>query len=230
MRNILIFILLSFVLIPSFGNDDKREFDRDKWEDLKGDMDYKEFPEEQVEKEQEEDLPPERANQREEIEYSSPSGDGQIGNVLLYIFIPIIILGLVYLLISQFSNDTGIEIGDRDIKIDDDLDLNKVQKSELELKIEEALKNEDYRLAVRIYFLVILKSLSDKGTIQWQKRKTNHTYLREIHSLELKTPFSTVIRLFEVVWYGRNQIEKMDFHAVEPVFKDFLNKISNGRG
>ncbi len=52
MRNILIFILLSFVLIPSYGNDDKREFDRDKWEDLRDDMDYKEFPEEQVKKEQ----------------------------------------------------------------------------------------------------------------------------------------------------------------------------------
>lgn len=236
MRISLVFILTLIFALTSFSQE-SRQFNRELWEKEAESLEYLEYDEqeeyeEEEEQESSEDLDGDsyeeekpRERKRKRSDSSTSSGSGM--NIILYIIVGAILVALIVMLISQYKGDP--EIKNQNIVIDDDLDLETVQKSELELKIEEALAAGDYRLAVRIYFLVIIKSLSTKELINWQKRKTNHSYLNELGDKGLKSQFGTTIKLFEVVWYGRTEISEEDYRSVEPVFKDFIRVIEDGR-
>ncbi len=62
----------------------------------------------------------------------------------------------------------------------------------------------NFRLAVRLGYLALLKQLSDRALIEWQPDKTNQAYLRELASQRpaLRPAFAEATRQFEYVWYG----------------------------
>ena len=53
-----------------------------------------------------------------------------------------------------------------------------INKMDFEKRINDAVNNRDYRLAVRLYYLKMLKLLSDKKIIDWQINKTNSAYVK----------------------------------------------------
>ncbi|WP_245328349.1 DUF4129 domain-containing protein [Hymenobacter aquaticus] len=68
--------------------------------------------------------------------------------------------------------------------------------------LAEAEAAGNYRLAVRLGYLAVLKQLTDRGLIQWQPEKTNHDYLRELTARPLRPAFRELTQQFEYVWYG----------------------------
>ena len=92
--------------------------------------------------------------------------------------------------------------------------------------IKAAIALGDYRLAIRLYYLKVIRQLSLNGHITWERRKTNRTYLNELESTELKTAFRAATSVFERVWYGNREIKNTDFKAIEPQFQQLLNAIS----
>lgn len=60
----------------------------------------------------------------------------------------------------------------------------------------------DFRLATRLGYLAVLKTLSDHNLISWQPDKTNLTYLYELNTSPLRDSFREATRQFEYVWYG----------------------------
>jgi hypothetical protein len=44
----------------------------------------------------------------------------------------------------------------------------------------ESLKNKNYKLAIRLYYLMIIQKLDLKEKIKWKKHKTNRNYLQEM--------------------------------------------------
>ncbi|WP_305008330.1 DUF4129 domain-containing protein [Hymenobacter aranciens] len=69
-------------------------------------------------------------------------------------------------------------------------------------RIAEAEAAGDFRLATRLGYLAILKTLTDQGLINWQPDKTNQTYLHELSNGALRNSFREATRQFEYVWYG----------------------------
>ena len=70
-------------------------------------------------------------------------------------------------------------------------------------RLAEAEAAGNWRLAVRLGYLQLLKSLADGGLIQWQPDKTNHAYLAELPTTgPLRGAFREATRQFEYVWYG----------------------------
>lgn len=69
-------------------------------------------------------------------------------------------------------------------------------------RIAEAEEAGDFRLATRLGYLAVLKTLTDQGLINWQPDKTNHTYLHELSNGALRNSFREATRQFEYVWYG----------------------------
>ncbi|MBG8555380.1 DUF4129 domain-containing protein [Hymenobacter guriensis] len=70
--------------------------------------------------------------------------------------------------------------------------------------IAEAERQENYRVAVRLGYLLALKQLADKGLIRLQPEKTNHDYLYELPEGTLPPAFRELTRQFEFVWYGEH--------------------------
>ena len=86
--------------------------------------------------------------------------------------------------------------------------------------INQALKENNYRLAVRFYYLLLLQQLSKKDIIDWQLEKTNHDYVFEIKNDLIRYQFTKVTRIYDFIWYGNFEVDENTFAKAE---KEFLN-------
>ena len=97
--------------------------------------------------------------------------------------------------------------------------------TELQKKLKEAIEIENYREAIRIYYLFILKDLSEKHWILWEREKTNMHYLREMSDKTEFDDFNKSIGYFEVIWYGKRDIDQNQFNSIRPYFTNLLDKL-----
>jgi len=75
---------------------------------------------------------------------------------------------------------------------------------DFDVLLREAESTGNYRLAVRLGYLEVLKQLADRGLIRWQPDKTNHDYLYELPEGPLPAAFRELTRQFDYVWYGEH--------------------------
>ena len=99
-----------------------------------------------------------------------------------------------------------------------------IKREDLETLLKDAIDSEEYRIAVRFYYLLILKKLTASNLIVWQQEKTNEDYIKEIKETSLQSKFSESTRVYDFVWYGNFNINKTDFINAELIFKSILNK------
>jgi hypothetical protein len=85
--------------------------------------------------------------------------------------------------------------------------------------IAEAENQGDYRRAVRLHYLFILKNLSDKTLITWSPAKTNQSYINEIQHPPIRQAFGQITQLFEYVWYGGSALQEADFKNIRTTFQ-----------
>ena len=107
----------------------------------------------------------------------------------------------------------------------DDLAPTEIPKSELERMLEAAIAKKDFRKAIRIYFIFILKDLTQKEWIVWNKKKTNLLYLREMKGRPFYKSFRKAVSIYEIVWYGKRSVSEEEYHEVEPFFKNILTDL-----
>ena len=154
----------------------------------------------------------------------SPSpfqGLGVFGYILLGLFGVLIVVLIVYLFLN--IEKKGAKVGDA-LPIEEVNPVD-IPLTELERLLKEAIDNNDYRGAIRIYFIFIIRGLTQKNWIQWQKEKTNIHYLQEMSGHESFGDFSISVSYFELIWYGKREIDADKFKELEPRFKTFLDKL-----
>jgi hypothetical protein len=105
-----------------------------------------------------------------------------------------------------------------------------IHETDLEQFLKEALLRKDYTAAVRVYYLMIIKSLSEANKIQWKKGKTNQEYLQELKEDALYQQFASNTYLYEKIWYGDLSIDEAKFEQMAAVFNSFLNQIKVSHG
>jgi hypothetical protein len=88
-------------------------------------------------------------------------------------------------------------------------------------EIDKAVSSGNYRLAVRLFYLRLLKQLNDNGHISWQPEKTNQAYIYEIADLQKRSLFKTLTTQFEYIWYGEFYIDRENFNDVRSGFDQF---------
>jgi len=96
-----------------------------------------------------------------------------------------------------------------------------IKEADLEQLINEAIGQNDYRLAIRYFYLKLLKTLIDKDLINWHNEKTNRDYVNEIKNPLLKKVFSELTFIYDYVWYGKYQPAQADFEAIKHKFNQF---------
>jgi len=163
-------------------------------------------------------------DERRSSESQGARGLGGSGLGLVYFLGAILLAAIVYYLFFAYSNkDTKVQYHENL----EDLSPNTVSKTELQRRLEEAIGRDDYRAAIRIYFIFILKDLSDMEWIKWEKEKTNKSYLNEMISKSQHQQFGLIVRLYELAWYGKYNIGESQFKEMEPNFKSFLKSINS---
>jgi hypothetical protein len=154
---------------------------------------------------------------------SVPSAGGL--GFLGYILLGVLIVGLMVLIYYMFVNAKGE--GKKIQKIIDIEEVNptEIPLSELQRLLQEAIAKGDYRGAVRIYFIFIIRDLAQKHWIHWEKEKTNFHYLREMSGKNEYEDFNRSVSYFEIIWYGKREIDATKFEQVKPNFTRFLDKL-----
>ncbi len=91
--------------------------------------------------------------------------------------------------------------------------------------IQKAINSENYRLAIRLMFLQLLKNLSQKNIIQYKQERTNFEYLTQLSSGLYYNDFFRLTRNYEYTWYGKFDINKEAFGVIKSDFENFDRKI-----
>jgi len=156
-------------------------------------------------------------------------GVGNASGVLKFILqvLPYLILAfLVFLLIKFFLkvNSRNIISGKQNPAIVQFTEEEQIIKNEdINALIQEAINQKNYRLAIRYYYLLSLKKLSENHIISWQQEKTNEDYISEIETSSLKSGFSNITKIYDYVWYGEFNVDALKFESLKVQFEN-LNK------
>jgi hypothetical protein len=140
--------------------------------------------------------------------------------VLILIVVLMQLLGYKYdtlFLRNKKMSSSEIEVFDENIH---SLDINDM--------IQKAIREGDFRKAVRYAYLKLLKTLDNNQLIEWKADKTNHDYFREMRASNHFDHFTQLTRTYEYVWYGEFDINKAQFDSTysvfEKVYKDLNEK------
>ncbi len=133
---------------------------------------------------------------------------------LLKILPYIIAAFVLYLIINFFLkvNARNIINGKRNkeiVHLKDDEEL--LSSKDLPRLIALAINEENYRLAIRYQYLLVLQQLSEKEIIIWEQQKTNEDYNKEVHHKNIHTEFEEITRFYDFVWYGNFEINKLEY-------------------
>ena len=104
----------------------------------------------------------------------------------------------------------------------------KIHEVNLYKLLEEYQQKQDYRMLIRIYYLIIIKELSIKKYINWEIQKTNGNYIQEMFNNKLFEEFKKLTLIFERVWFGEVEINQEIFKNLEPIFKKTIENIKQG--
>lgn len=98
---------------------------------------------------------------------------------------------------------------------------------DLDALLTQAEDARNYRLAVRLGYLRVLRQLSDRGLIRWQPDKTNHDYLYELPAGPLPEAFRELTRQFEYVWYGeQDDLTADDYERTRTTRQAFQRRLT----
>jgi hypothetical protein len=127
-------------------------------------------------------------------------------------FIAFLIIYLSNSNVSLFRRTKTIGIHDDGLETDDIFAIN------YNTEIDKAIKAGNYRLAVRLLFLRLLRGMSEKNIIQYTHDRTNLDYLLQVHHAPWYQQFFRITRNYEYVWYGQFDIDHAKFDTIN---KDF---------
>lgn len=154
-------------------------------------------------------------------------GDRVSGNVVKYLviaafvalltFIIVKLSGLKLMMFTKRSKPVAVPYHETEENIHE---LNFAEE------IEKASNAGNYRLAIRLFYLLSLKKLSDRQLIHWLPEKTNQHYLEELKDEKKKSQFASLTRQFEYVWYGEFMINREVFNQFRTSFERFNADLS----
>jgi hypothetical protein len=77
--------------------------------------------------------------------------------------------------------------------------------------LAEALAAKDFRRAIRLRFLALLKRLSDDSAVAWSPEKTNFDYAYELRPEAARKHFREAVKLYEFPWYGKYEAQRTHY-------------------
>jgi hypothetical protein len=87
--------------------------------------------------------------------------------------------------------------------------------------IDQAVKQNNYRLAIRFQYLQLLFMLAGLGEIDLREGKTNREYIQEIKNTETRDVFRNLVYGFEFVWYGEFLPDEKQYSQLSSAFVTF---------
>lgn len=168
-------------------------------------------------------------NKKEEKQNDKSSrsiGNGGAWRALVIVFWVVIIGAFVLIIILYLRTFTGSGRKIRgpattvaDIQED-------IFTTNFDEQVNRALAEHNYRLATRLLFLRVLRTMAEKGVISYGHDKTNMDYLFELGSTKYARDFMQASRNYEYVWYGNFTPAQSQFAQIRQQLDDLNQKIT----
>lgn len=153
--------------------------------------------------------------------------NGQSGSTFKWLFIILGSAALLFLVYKIAGMDILYIFGRRNrvsgaSSIAEEEDIHQI---DFEMELQTAITNKNFRQAVRLSYLQLLKELTDRTLIDWQPGKTNQIYVQELGSRPFSNDFRNLTGLFEKVWYGAFPVRENDFFDFRRSFAKLKDRI-----
>lgn len=158
------------------------------------------------------------------------SGDGKKAASAFDIMVKIVafaVIGFaVYMVARLLLGKKGWWIFGRSTRIASaDVHEDSIHQADFRDLIANTKNAGNYRLAIRYYYLWLLKKLSANAVIDWHRDKTNSDYLNEIGNASLKKDFGYLSYVYDYIWYGDFPIDDAAFAKAENAFLKTINTL-----
>ena len=192
-----------------------KKFDEKKWKKIISDTDYNEKPPE-PKKEQ-------KSDPREPMSFGNWNSD--ILRVMAYVCIIGVIIFILYAVTKN------IKPGSPKLRINIETDatthVENIEDLDVNSLLRKTIADGNFRLAVRLYFLGLLKELNEQGIITWKKDKTNHDYLSELSGKDFYYDEVRKLTLaYEQVWYGEHRLTTESYQQLFTEFENLHQKFN----
>lgn len=191
---------------------EQRDIKENKWEKAIKGLDY---------------TPPKVKERRARKTGNLPTGNSRTALTILAVVLIAIIVALSIAAWAGYLKSKPKKVKNLPISIED-IEEN-LFENDLQFLLQEAINKGEYKLAIRLYFLEILKELALQKKIKWKKEKTNRIYFYELNNSGLSQEFNQLVILFDRIRYGGVGLDHADFSAIAPDFKSFLGKLQKTR-
>jgi hypothetical protein len=189
----------------------ERKFDNAKWQKIVGDTDYKETK-----------RPVSKTISAPKMPWAGP-----VLRLISYAVIISIVVLLLYNVIKNTSLDFKVRnnvVPPRNIENT----LENIEEIDFDNLLALARREGNFKLAVRLYYLSILKKLNAAKIIVWKRDKTNRDYLFELFSSNhYFEDMRQLTAFYEAVWYGEHRLTSESFQTMSVHFENVSRKIGN---
>jgi hypothetical protein len=93
-------------------------------------------------------------------------------------------------------------------------------------EIDKAATDGNYRLAIRLQYLRLLKQMAERNIINYKQDKTNFDYLAEVHPTAHYNHFFRITRNYEYSWYGKFDVSNEAYRIISTDYDNLGKQIN----
>lgn len=158
--------------------------------------------------------------------FSKPTADLDGLKYVFYFIIAGFIIFILVKIASGYRNDRVAPVNTDSVQYSLEQVEEQIMEIDLNAILEQALQNQDYKLALRINFLMIIKLLAAKGKINWTKEKTNWDYYEELRAETFVNDYRKITQTFELIWYGDHTLNAGQYNGLIVSYEQFKNQFN----
>ncbi len=205
-----------FVPAYSLGQQTDAFFNEKEWQEIKEGVDYEETYKE----------PRKMDRQRNERNIGlKPLVNAGVMKGFLIVLIIALLSFLLFLILKNAFGFFSEKVPDQKlVSVVESLEEN-IHDVDFEKLLQQATDSKQFQLAIRIFYLKIIKSLSDRELIKWRKNKTNGHYVREMGQHKTGAEFGLLTRIYEQAWFSTHEVDEEGYGFVSQYFIKYLKSL-----
>ena len=151
-------------------------------------------------------------------------------SVFNWLFILILIIAVAYLaytLLNDGSSKLFSSRSNEKLNSYGEITAENIVHADIKALINDAEKTNDYRLAIRYFYLLVLKQLTLKNFIKYEDDKTNADYMHAIASQKFSKDFAYTSYIYDYTWYGEFDLNKQQYQLAKDSFVKLIKEVSS---
>jgi len=140
----------------------------------------------------------------------------------ILILITFVLLFVLYKLFGKglFVNDLEEDKSANHLLTESNLD-DRFYQMDLDAMLKKSIDKQDWAMAIRIRFLIVLKLMIDQKQIYWHRDLTNRQIAWQIKHKQNRNDFYKLTGFFEQAWYGNVPVSAAYYQEVSPMFENY---------